>query len=194
MAYKGSPKGRTSHSSAAFKGSGGLQGNTTLGKFNSNDKESELEKIISNSRTSINETLEARAKVALKYLHPSAYFGLLVAEFLYRHRERIYKTIDTVVDIWSEDSDTSEKIIETAGEIVKTSVDIAKKEVKDKVVEYVASKFSESVVNQLDDAGVIDGVSNEVLLRGHKERFKALLEDTIEKQTRKVIESVVGDE
>lgn len=190
MPSKGAPI-RTSYSKVAFSGSGGKEGNTALSKYSS--KRDSLEGIICDSQKSINKNLEARARIALKYIHPGAYYGLLAAEKLYKHREIIFETIENVAEIWSEDTSISEKLVDTAGEIVKGGAEVAKDELKERLIGYVASEFSEEVVNRLEDEKIIDTIANEIPLESHKDRFKDLLRDTIEKQMESSLESVAGD-
>jgi hypothetical protein len=176
----------------AFPGSAGRESNTRLTKFSSY-KNTSLESIIRNSRHNINEKLEARAKIALKYIHPGAYYGLLAAEFLYKHRDEIFKTIKDVADIWSKDTPVSDKIASTAGRVLEAGVDVAKDELKEKAVSIIASKFSEAAVETIDQYGVIETVSQEVGLSDHKERFKELLQDTIKQQASDVLKNMLGD-
>lgn len=191
MPSKGGSGFRTSHSSLAYAGSGGISGNTLLKKYSS-PRANNLENIVSNSYNSIDEKLEERAKTALKYFAPGLYQGLAFIEFLYKHRNVIIRTIDNVAQIWSDGtSPVSEKIFSTVGEVAHGGVDIARKELKDNWKSYVASAFSQEAVKLIEERNIIDTVANEIDLPGHKERFKDLLEDTIEKQTEEVLQSFV---
>jgi hypothetical protein len=191
MADKGYRSGRTSAAHVAFGGSGS-GANTSLSKFEK-PKSSRLEDIVANSSDTIIKHREAIAKTSLKFLYPEGYYGYLLAKTLYKHKDRIYRTIDDVARIWSEEGSISEKIVKSGTEILKTGAHIAKEEIKEKFVRYVSSRFSEAVVNKLDDSGVIDKVAHEVKLDNHAERFKDLLEDTIEKQTADTLEELIGD-
>jgi len=153
-----------------------------------------LESIVNESYKNIDKTLEARAKTTLKYLAPGVYQGLILLEFLYKRRGVIMKTIDTVAGIWSDDSTpVSDKVLSTAGEVVKVGAEIVKDEFKEKGVSYIAGAFADQATEAIDQTGAIDTVSNAVGLSDHKDRFKDLLEDTIEKQTELVLKKAMGD-
>ena len=151
-----------------------------------------LEQIIHKSRKSIIKHREAHARAALKYLYPEAYSGLLLAEFLYKHKEVIYKTIEDIDEIWSDDSSISEKIVETGATIIKSGAEITKKELKEKVIDYISSKFAEAATDKIDRNKIIEKVSGEVGLEDHADRFKDLLKNTIQEQTADTIESIFG--
>ena len=179
---------------ASSSGSGGGSSGavTTLNKYKK-PKSDRLEDIVSDSSKSIIKHRQAIAKISLKFLYPEGYYGLLLAKTLYKHRERIYKTIDDVVTIWSEDGPISEKIVKSGMKIVGVGADILKKEIKEKFISYVSSRFSEAVVEKIDEKGIIEKVANEVNLENHSDRFRDLLKDTIEKQTTDTLEELIGD-
>ncbi|MBM3234422.1 hypothetical protein FJZ19_05005 [Candidatus Pacearchaeota archaeon] len=163
-----------------------------ISKF-SKPKNQTLEEIVSDSYKPINKKLQERARVLLKYFMPGLYHGLLLAEFLYRHKEVIINTIQKVANIWSDNqSPVSKKILSTAGEVLEGGLKIAKKELTENAISYIASTFAEESVNIIDKTGVIDTVSKEVKLENQKERFKDLLKDTIEKQVENVLKSDGG--
>lgn len=154
-----------------------------------------LEDVVRDSYKSINTNLESRAKTALKILAPGVYESLLIAEFLYKHRETILNTIENVVGIWSDDATpVSDKVIATAGEVIEGGAEIAKEELKDGAAGYIASKFAEVAVDEIEETGAIDTVAKAVSLPQHKERFKELLQGTIEQQVDSTLERTVGDD
>ncbi len=182
---------RVSHSTTAFRGSGGVSGDSKLIKYTS-PKTQRLEDIVSNSYGSIENKLKERAKITLKYFMPELYHGLLIAKFLYKHRRVIIQTIENVAQIWSEGTTpVSDRVITTTIEIIKGGVDIAKVELKERIVSYIASEFSKEAVILLEKKGVVDTVAKVVTLEDHKDRFSSLLEDTIEQQTKKMLESIM---
>lgn len=125
---------------------------------------------------------------------PGLYQGLQIFEFLYKHSGTIVKTIENVVDIWSDDSaPVTDKIVGTAGEVLQGGYEIAKDEFKDKGVGIIASAFAETATNAIENTGAINTVSEAVGLENHSGRFKDLLEDTIEKQTTNVLNNIIGE-
>lgn len=193
MSSKGSSSYKLDYVSRAYGSSGRFSNNTILNKYLPH-KENTLEEIVTSHYKKIDEKLEIRARTLLKYFTPGLYHGLLFAEFLYRHKEVIVKTIANVAQIWSKgDTPVSEKVITTLEEIVKGGTDIAKKELRDNMISYVSSEFAEEAVGILEEKGIVNTVVQEVKLENHKERFKDLLNDTIEQQTEGVLTSLMEE-
>lgn len=147
-----------------------------------------LDNIVTGSSKNLTKKGYPYSKGALKYFSPEGYAALLLLEIAYRNKTRLNKAINKTARIWEKDAPISEKLGETAIEALSTAKDIIKKEGKDYIRRQVSEEFSDLAVDKLEDVSFIDTVSDSVGLPNHRERFKELVKDTINKEVNSTLE------